>query len=220
MKKVCVTPRKRPTQQRASATVDSLLEATGKTLVKMGYAATTTNHVAAIAGVSVGSLYQYFPNKDALIIELARSLVKDDIAHVEGEIAASFDLPLRDGWVFVMTSLLNRFTRDAPLRRVLLEQCPRIGKQDLFAEFRAALGRMFLSEVGRRQGITIDCLEVPTFLIVQCIEGVLRGSLSEPGRHFNREHLSAELIQFVLSYIDKLCEKINLGNVSIPARNT
>lgn len=70
-------PRKRPTQQRSREMVDRILEAAARIFESSGYHATTTNHVAEAAGVSVGSLYQYFPNKDALLVGLAERHVID-----------------------------------------------------------------------------------------------------------------------------------------------
>lgn len=60
------TPRKRPVQSRSRDTVDAILEATFRVLADLGPALTTTR-VAELAGVSVGTLYQYFPNRDALL---------------------------------------------------------------------------------------------------------------------------------------------------------
>ena len=60
---VKTTPRKRPRQERAKATVETILEASARILVKRGFDGFTTNEVATAAGVSIGSLYQYFPNK-------------------------------------------------------------------------------------------------------------------------------------------------------------
>ncbi|WP_054569520.1 TetR/AcrR family transcriptional regulator [Frankia sp. R43] len=62
--------RKRPAQERSRRTVEAILEAAAQLLATKGYRATTTNHVAERAGVSIGSLYQYFPNKDALVAAL------------------------------------------------------------------------------------------------------------------------------------------------------
>ena len=64
------TPRKRPRQARSKATVDTILDATTRVLVKQGFDGLSTNAVAAAAGVSIGSLYQYFPNKEALVLAL------------------------------------------------------------------------------------------------------------------------------------------------------
>lgn len=66
------TPRKRPRQARAEATVDSIIEAAARILERDGVEAFNTNAVARLAGVSVGSLYQYFPGKDAIMAALIR----------------------------------------------------------------------------------------------------------------------------------------------------
>jgi AcrR family transcriptional regulator len=63
-------PRKEPKQKRSKAMYDAILDATTHLLSENGYAATTTNHIAERTGISIGSLYQYFPNKDAIAVEL------------------------------------------------------------------------------------------------------------------------------------------------------
>lgn len=65
-------PRKRPRQARSVATFEAILEAAARILESLGFAGFNTNVVAELAGVSIGSLYQYFPSKEALIVELIR----------------------------------------------------------------------------------------------------------------------------------------------------
>lgn len=65
-------PRKRPFQRRAAATFEAMLEAAARILEEDGLEAVNTNAVAERAGVSVGSLYQYFPSKQAILAELIR----------------------------------------------------------------------------------------------------------------------------------------------------
>lgn len=67
-----VKPRKLPTQERSRATVDAIMQAATYILVKFGWERLTTNAIAERAGVNIGSLYQYFPNKQAIIAELQR----------------------------------------------------------------------------------------------------------------------------------------------------
>jgi AcrR family transcriptional regulator len=64
---VLLEPRKSPVQARSAASVDAILEATIQVLLSVGKERLTTTRVASRAGVSVGTLYQYFPNKSALL---------------------------------------------------------------------------------------------------------------------------------------------------------
>ena len=65
-------PRKSPAQERSRATVEAILQAATYILRRRGYAALTTNAIAERAGVNIASLYQYFPNKEAVFVELCR----------------------------------------------------------------------------------------------------------------------------------------------------
>src|SRR5215510_13475027 len=66
------TPRKTPRQSRSVFTVDAILEAATYILVKEGWDKFTTNRMAERAGVNIASLYQYFPNKESIVVELQR----------------------------------------------------------------------------------------------------------------------------------------------------
>ena len=72
MSKAAIKPRKAPRQARSAATVDAILEASAHILREGGLGALNTNAVAERAGASIGSLYQYFPNKDAILAEMIR----------------------------------------------------------------------------------------------------------------------------------------------------
>jgi AcrR family transcriptional regulator len=73
-------PRKKPKQERSKATVDAIVEATGQVFEERGFHKTTTVHVAERAGVSVGSLYQYFPDKRALIAGFFERRLEQDVS--------------------------------------------------------------------------------------------------------------------------------------------
>ncbi len=62
--------RKAPKQKRSQSLVDDVMEATAKLIPDFGFDRATTNKIAELAGVSIGSLYRYFPNKEAIFISL------------------------------------------------------------------------------------------------------------------------------------------------------
>jgi AcrR family transcriptional regulator len=74
-RKPATNPRKSASQERSRLTVEALLEATARVLMKDGYDRASTNKIAAVAGVSIGSLYQYFPSKEALVAAVIDTVI-------------------------------------------------------------------------------------------------------------------------------------------------
>ena len=93
--KVQTNPRKSASQKRSRLTVDALLEATARILIREGFGNASTNRIAEVAGVSVGSLYQYFPGKEALVAALVDRHRQEISRAVRGELAEAMHLPLR-----------------------------------------------------------------------------------------------------------------------------
>lgn len=88
--------RKQPQQARSRQMVDTLIEATARVIAQRGLDGTTTPAIAEAAGVSVGSLYQYFDGKDALIAALLDKLVGDLTRLLDAEVQRAAHLPLRE----------------------------------------------------------------------------------------------------------------------------
>ncbi|MBK1662421.1 TetR/AcrR family transcriptional regulator [Paracraurococcus ruber] len=107
-----LTPRKRPVQARAEATLAAILEAGIQVLLSGGYGRFTTTRVADRAGVSVGTLYQYYPNKRALLAALLGAHLDAVVAAVEAACAARHGAALAD----MVDALLDAFLA-AKLRR-------------------------------------------------------------------------------------------------------
>jgi AcrR family transcriptional regulator len=119
-------PRKTPGQQRAIETRERLLDAAARVFSEYGYAAGTTNRIAEAAGHSIGSLYQYFPNKDAILAELVTAHVRSGLDTVQQRLATeplpgSLDGKLR----FFVAAAIDNHRDDPALHRVLFEEAPR-----------------------------------------------------------------------------------------------
>jgi AcrR family transcriptional regulator len=121
-------PRRQPRQVRAELTQQRILAAAAHIFAEYGYAAGTTNRIAERARVSIGSLYQYFPNKDAILAELLTRHLHE--VRVTATFRENEDLPesLEDIIrVFVRAEIENH--RDDPqLLRIMIEQAPRTGE--------------------------------------------------------------------------------------------
>ncbi|NGO70857.1 TetR/AcrR family transcriptional regulator [Streptomyces boncukensis] len=118
-------PRKQPRQVRARLTRQRILSGAAHVFAEYGYAAGTTNRIAERAGVSIGSLYQYYPNKDAILAELAARHLEAGTAAAtrrqEEEPPADLESVIR---LCVRTATENHHD-DPQLLRVLMEQAPR-----------------------------------------------------------------------------------------------
>ena len=117
-------PRKRPAQKRSKETVRAIVEAAARILRRDGYERTNVNRVAELAGVSVGSLYQYFPSKEALVAEVARDLAERTVAVFQEGIVELALLPLRDAARGVVERAVRALRIDPRLREVILEEMP------------------------------------------------------------------------------------------------
>lgn len=116
------TPRKRPTQERAQATVDAILQATTYILVRSGWRGLTTNSIADRAGVNIASLYQYFPNKEAIVAELRRRHLEQlQSCEATGEKPKTLRQALRSS----VETMIRQRQVNPELHRVFEEELPR-----------------------------------------------------------------------------------------------
>jgi AcrR family transcriptional regulator len=119
-----LVPRKLPQQERAQETVGAILKAAAAAFARDGYACTTTNHIAERAGVSVGSLYQYFPNKDAILGALYERHTADVDVAVERALAEMTDtrIPLHRALTGLLERLQDLHDEDPDLMQAASQQ--------------------------------------------------------------------------------------------------
>ncbi|WEO71046.1 TetR/AcrR family transcriptional regulator [Agrobacterium vitis] len=116
------TMRKLPRQLRSKATVDAIIEAAARILSEEGWAGFTTNKVAEVAGVSVGSYYQYFPDKHSLI-DAIRNRHLEDCRTVLKNVVES-NQPQSDFVKDLVDGVIGIHSVHPRLHRVLLDEAP------------------------------------------------------------------------------------------------
>ena len=174
-------PRKAPKQQRSRETVDVILAATARVLVKEGFDHASTNRIAEAAGVSIGSLYQYFPSKESLVAALIERHIDHMSETLSEEMARVFEQPLPVALRRMVEIMLRAHAVEPQLHRVLNEQVPRVGRLHRLYEVEARmrdLGRAYFAH--HRQELRVADLEVAAFITVQTIEALIHAATTQP----------------------------------------
>jgi len=183
-RQVKTTPRKRPRQARSKDTVDTILSATARVLIRHGFDGLTTNAVAEQAGVSIGSLYQYFPNKEALVAALIEHHIEIINADLFRELTRVAQLPLHEAVRAVIELTISAHAIDPELHRVLTEQVPRIGRMARLIELEQISHRMVAGVLAaRRDELAIRDPDLAAYICCSAIEAIAhRSALIAPHR--------------------------------------
>jgi AcrR family transcriptional regulator len=166
-------PRKNALQERSRATVDALLSATARVLVKDGYDHASTNKIAIAAGVSIGSLYQYFPSKEALVAAVIERHIDRMMDVVRASLAQVASYPLRDAARELVRVMIEAHRIEPKLHRVLVEQIPRVGSMEQVERVddeATQLVRIYLE--AHRHEVGVEDLDLASFIAVSCVESM------------------------------------------------
>jgi AcrR family transcriptional regulator len=115
-------PRKIPRQARSRASFDAILGGCARVLEQGGYESLTTNRVAEAAGVGIGTLYDFFPNREAIVVALAGQRFARLAADVKDGLAAADGLGAYDAVDLLIRRIVRAVAADRALYRVLLRE--------------------------------------------------------------------------------------------------
>lgn len=187
--------RKRPRQERSKITYEAILVAATQLFGRLGYAGTTTNKVAERAGVSIGSYYQYFPDKDALLLALTERHLAEAMEMFERAFARlREDRPGLEGTVDLLLDVLVALHQSDPaLHRILFDLTPR--SRELVARLRALEARLgdAVGEELERLGVGGAHPRARGLLMVQGLEAQVHGAVLDPPDGLELEALVAEM---------------------------
>jgi AcrR family transcriptional regulator len=202
-KRATKTVRKQPRQARAQATVHAVLEATVQVLERDGVDAATTTRIAEVAGVSVGTLYQYFSHRDAIFNALQDREFERALAMM-GDILSSGNLERspRETVTAVVRGLAATYAACPGLHRMLAIEGLRVAKAERVSAFDlrvVALIRHFLSAT--RAPIRRKNLDAAAFVAFQSVRATMLASLLEPPPGLGEVELIDEVADMVLRYL-------------------
>ncbi|RKP46798.1 TetR/AcrR family transcriptional regulator [Trinickia fusca] len=195
-------PRKRPQQARSGQMVELILEATARLLAEKGYAATTTNLVADRAGVSVGSVYQYFPNKASLVASLHERHASQTLNAIERAVNAPYAQSLEDHIQAVVRALLAEHETAPALHKVLerefsffdapRDQCA--ADCQIHGQIRGLLD-------AHRDEIASRDLELSAWAFMTIAEAMVHAAIIDPPARFSADELEKMICSVIVGFL-------------------
>lgn len=203
--RLLTSPRKNASQERSRETVEALVEATARILVREGFDKASTNRIAEEAGVSVGSLYQYYPGKEALVAAVVdrhnqdlMRLVRDALAEVETQ-------PVEVAVRRLVAVAMDAHRIDPRLHRVLAEQIPRTGRLEDVEAFNREAHSLFRAYLERHKDeLRVVDLDLATYICVNSIEALTHNAVLRGPVMLSEERVDAlidEATRLVVRYL-------------------
>ncbi len=196
-----LTPRKRPGQARSRFTVDALLTATMQLLVRGGVGAVNTNDVAERAGVSVGSLYQYFPNKESLLSALAVRCRQELCDALSDVVAAERDRSTADFTDAIAAALVQFYREDLRLYAQLLPLIGPLGLKRKLKPVDDALQGLWVNEFDARLDIPIEESRFRATLLTSMLDATFSKLVSHD-RLLHDARLTNRLVHVLNSFFE------------------
>ncbi|MDH6217907.1 TetR/AcrR family transcriptional regulator [Streptomyces pseudovenezuelae] len=193
-------PRRKPRQVRAELTRERILTAAAHVFAEHGYAAGTTNRIAERARISIGSLYQYFPNKDAVLAELL-------VRHIDrGTWTQADQLDLSAGTLeatvrALVRDAIDNHNDDPQLLRIMIEEAP-VSQELLDTMVRHERNRVgqVRDLLARHPDVHVQDLDTAAELIVFTVETNTHKLMAYP-RTGRVETFENELVDMVTRYL-------------------
>ncbi|TNE86932.1 MAG: TetR/AcrR family transcriptional regulator [Deltaproteobacteria bacterium] len=192
--------RKQPKQARSRATVEAILEATARVLVEDGYDALSTNRVAKVAGVSIGSLYQYFPNKESLVLAIVEQHTEEMMDMLRNAVTDLAHAPLDVAVRTYVRAIIEAHTVDPELHRALMMQVMHIGVE-LIGGINSTARQIVEGYLTLHlDELAITDVKTAAYVLVHAVEAVNHAHILEPDPP-ETEPLIEEVSQLVLRYL-------------------
>ncbi len=193
-------PRKVPSQERAKATVEAIVEAGAYILIRGGWENFTTNAVAERAGVNIASLYQYFPNKESIVAELQRRHIDAGRRPNPGMIERLRSQPsLRDALKILIDGSIAEHRVNPKLHKVFSEELPRSSRR-LHGEDDMQQIRV-LSKILESYEIQVPDIEIAVFLVRVIGHAAIHEAASERPDLLGNPLFGEELVTLLDRYL-------------------
>jgi len=197
-------PRKRPVQARSEATVSALFEASIQVLLAVGYRKFTTTRVAERAGVSVGSLYQYFPNRQALITAVIERYLEGLRATIEQHCRALQGRTIDQQVRGLVDAVIAAKWEHIEVSRALHEPLADIGGAELVTASAVKMAGSIAEVLRSCADAAFRDVDRLALLIVISCSSLLQAAITDQTGAIGREALRVHMCAMVLGYLHEM----------------
>ncbi len=193
--------RRKPKQLRARQTVQAVLDAVIRILKREGSAAATTNRIAEVAGVSIGSVYQYFPDKRAIYAALHQRHMEEIDRLVEKTLVENATAPLRVLIRAMIEAMVDAHTTEPEFFQALQTQVLRRadGTKDFAVRLHGAFRLAIASKAKElKRGHDLDKI---TFIVTHMIDSLSHGVVLRRPPNLSLADAKEESVRAVLAYL-------------------
>lgn len=195
------SPRRHPRQGRARQTVEAILAAVSKLLKRHGVDAVTTNRIAEVAGVSIGSVYQYFRDKRAIFVALHQRHLEEIDRMVETKLIEHAASSLDDLVRAMVEAMIDAHAVDPQLYQLLFTEVPHRAEGTLdFAVRLHGAFRLAISSRARELKIRRD-LDLVVFVVTHMVEALSHGAVLRRPPRVSLAAAKQEAVRAVLAYL-------------------
>lgn len=197
--------RRQPRQRRARQTVEAILDAVVRVLKREGFDAVTTNRIAEVAGVSIGSVYQYFPDKRAIFVALHQRHLDAVDRLIEAKLVEYAASSLEELVRAMVEAMVEAHRADPELHELLLTTVPHRadGTRDfavrLHGAFRLAIAAR-AHELKKRRNVPRQ-LDMMAFIVTHMVEALSHGAVLRRPSGLSLEDAKEEVVRAVLTYL-------------------
>jgi AcrR family transcriptional regulator len=194
-------PRRMPRREPGQNIVDAILESATQLLGREGYAALSTNRIAELAGVSIGSLYQYFPGKSAVIAALARRLEYRALEIFAKTLEAFAQQSVRQIAHSLIADLAGERLGSLAARREILREVPRSWTEEASQEVDGMVKDGLAEHLASRPDVRPGNHRMMALIITHAVEAVLESAVMRDPELLSDPEFLRELAELPARYL-------------------
>lgn len=198
---MAVQKRRQPQQRRARQTREAVLDAVIRIVQREGIGAVTTNRVAEVAGVSIGSVYQYFPDKQAIFLALHRRHIDQVDRVIQTALVEHAAAPLDELMQAMIEAMIEAHSSDPELHSLLAAKVPHRadGTSDFAVRLHGAFRLALASRTHERK--QADDLDRLAFVVANLVDSLSHAALFRRPPGLSLAQAKAEVLKAVLAYV-------------------